>query len=144
MKGQTPMVSRERALAQRRWYLVDAKDQVLGRLATKVARLLRGKGKPEFTPHVDCGDFVVVVNAAHVRLTGKKWTQKVYYRHTGYPGGIRTTTPEKLVQTRPERLVRNAVEGMLPKNRLGRQLARKLKVYPGEAHPHEAQRPVPI
>jgi len=143
MKGRTPMVSREQALARRRWYVVDAKDQVLGRLATKVAGLLRGKGKPDFTPHVDCGDFVVVINAAHVRLTGKKWTQKVYYRHTGYPGGIRSVTPEKLIRTRPEQLVRNAVEGMLPKNRLGRQLARKLKVYAGATHPHEAQQPAP-
>lgn len=137
-------MSRERALAERRWVIVDAEGEVLGRLATRVADLLRGKGKPSFTPHVDCGDFVVVVNAAKVKLSGKKETSKLYHRHSGYPGGIRTLTAAQLRGRFPERLVENAVVGMLPRNRLGRALAGKLKVYAGPEHPHAAQQPVPI
>jgi large subunit ribosomal protein L13 len=124
--------------------LVDAKGLVLGRLASEVAKLLRGKHNPAFSPHLDCGDFVVVVNAAEVRLTGKKREQKVYYRHTGYPGGVRQVSAGRLLGSRPEEVVRRAVKGMLPKNRLGRDLLGKLKVYAGQSHPHEAQRPVPL
>jgi len=127
---------------QRKWVLVDAEDQVLGRLASQIAVRLRGKHLPQFTPHVDLGDFVVVVNAEKVRLTGTtKWDQKVYYRHTGYMGGLKATTARKLNQDNPERMIRLAVWGMLPKNRLGRKLLKKLKVYKGSGHPHEAQQP---
>jgi large subunit ribosomal protein L13 len=140
----TAMLTREDALAGRRWYVIDARDQVLGRVASEAAKLLRGKGKPSFTPHVDCGDFVVVVNAEHVRLTGPKERTKVYYRHSGYPGGIRAQTAGKLRSAHPERLLRLAVTGMLPKNRLGRRLASKLKIYTGPEHPHSAQQPVPV
>jgi large subunit ribosomal protein L13 len=138
------MLTREDALAGRRWYVIDARDQVLGRVASEAAKLLRGKGKPSFTPHVDCGDFVVVVNAEHVRLTGPKERTKVYYRHSGYPGGIRAQTAGKLRAVHPERILRLAVTGMLPKNRLGRRLATKLKIYAGPEHPHSAQQPVPV
>lgn len=141
MKGQTYMSTREDALAARRWYIVDAKDQVVGRVASAIANLLRGKGKSSFTPHVDCGDFVVVVNAAQLRFTGKKRELKVYYRHTGYPGGIRSRVADEVLTHTPERVLRHAVEGMLPKNRLGRQLARKLKIYRDADHPHAAQQP---
>lgn len=144
MKGHTQMTSREAALAERRWFVVDAQGQVVGRVATKVADLLRGKGKRTFTPHVDCGDFVVVVNAAGLRFTGKKTSDKVYYRHTGWPGGIRSQTAGELLGERPERVLRSAVVGMLPKNRLGRQLATKLKIYRGAEHPHTAQQPTEI
>jgi large subunit ribosomal protein L13 len=126
---------------QRKWVLVDAENQVLGRLATQIAMRLRGKHLPHFTPHVDVGDFIVVINAEKVHLTGRKWDQKIYYRHTGYMGGIRATTARKLNQERPERIIRMAVWGMLPKNRLGRKLIKKLKIYPGSEHPHEAQQP---
>jgi large subunit ribosomal protein L13 len=138
------MLSREEALASRRWFLINAENQVLGRVATEAAKLLRGKDKPEFTPHVDCGDFVVIINAAKVRLTGRKAEQKLYHRHSGYPGGVRTQTAEELRAQKPHRLVRIAVEGMLPKNRLGRRLATKLKVYGGPKYPHTAQQPVPV
>jgi len=144
MTTTTSMLAREEALAARRWFLIDAGEQVLGRVASEVAKLLRGKGNPGFTPHVDCGDFVLVVNAARVRLTGRKLEQKMYYRHSGYPGGIRSVTAEEMRARHPERLVRLAVEGMLPKNRLGKQLAGKLKVYAGADHPHAAQKPVPV
>ncbi len=137
----TKMLSREAALAQRQWYVIDAGDQVLGRVATRAASLLRGKGKASFTPHVDCGDFVVVVNAANVRLTGAKETDKRYYRHSGYPGGLTSMPVADMRERHPDRLVRLAVVGMLPKNRLGRQLASKLKVYEGGDHPHAAQQP---
>ena len=140
----TSMLTREEALSNRRWFVVDAQAQVLGRVASEAAKLLRGKGKPAFTPHVDCGDFVVVINAAHVRLTGAKEYNKVYFRHSGFPGGIRSQTAGELRAAHPERLVHAAVAGMLPKNRLGRRLASKLKVYPGSDHPHAAQQPVPI
>ena len=126
----------------RRWYVVDANDQVLGRLAARVASVLRGKHRPIFTPHVDTGDFVIVVNAEKVRLTGRKLDQKVYYRHTGYTGHLRSTTAGKLLAgPHADRVVRSAVRGMLPKNSLGRQMYRKLKVYAGAEHPHAAQRP---
>ena len=144
MKGRTYMPTREEALAARRWYVVDARDKVVGRVATAVANLLRGKGKPTFTPHLDCGDFVVVINAALVRFTGRKAATKQYHRHTGYPGGVRTVLAEKLLAQRPERVLRGAVEGMLPKNRLGRQLATKLKIYRDDKHPHEAQQPTSV
>ena len=128
---------------QRRWYLVNARDVVLGRLATHVATLLTGKGKPTWAPHLDTGDHVIVVNAGKVRLTGNKWEQKVYYRHSGYPGGIKAVKAKDLRAKRPDRMVEVAVKGMLPKSRLGRAMARKLKVYRGESHPHQSQRPEP-
>jgi large subunit ribosomal protein L13 len=123
------------------WYVVDAKDRVLGRLASDIANLLRGKGKPIFSPHMDTGDFVIVVNAEKIRLTGNKLKGKVYYHHSGYPGGIKGITAEKLLEKRPEELVRRAVKGMLPKNKMGRKVFKKLKVYAGPHHPHEAQQP---
>jgi large subunit ribosomal protein L13 len=144
MKRQTQMTTKEAALAARRWYVVDAQGHVVGRVATAVANLLRGKGKRSFTPHVDCGDFVVVVNAAGLRFTGKKTGDKVYFRHSGWPGGIRQETAGRVLRARPERVLRSAVVGMLPKSRLGRQLATKLKIYRGAEHPHAAQQPTPI
>ncbi len=144
LSEQTASVSREEALRDRRWVLVDAAGCPLGRLAARVASMLRGKDRPDFTPNQNCGDFVVVVNAQLVELTGAKMEQKVYYRHSGYPGGIRKTTARQLLQSRPERLIEMAVRGMLPKNRLGRQLFTKLKVYRGGEHPHAAQAPVSI
>ncbi len=125
----------------RQWYVVDAAGQRLGRLATEVAAVLRGKNKPTYTPHLDAGDFVVIVNADKIEVTGKKRTQKVYRRHSGRPGGMKTETFEKLQNRLPERIVEHAVKGMLPKNALGRQLFRKLKVYAGTDHPHAAQQP---
>ena len=131
--------------AHQAWYVVDAQDQVLGRLATRVASVLRGKHKPTFTPNADIGDFVIVVNADKVKLTGRKMTDKSYYRHTGYIGGLKETTPGKVLASRhPERLVEWAVRGMLPKTRLGDRLFTKLKVYPGPDHPHKAQQPRPL
>ena len=144
MKKSTDMLTREEALAGRRWYLIDARNRVLGRVASEAASLLRGKHKPGFTPHVDCGDFVIVVNAEHIRLTGPKEQGKVYFRHSGFPGGIRSQTAGRVRATHPERLVRMAVTGMLPKNRLGRRLATKLKIYVGTEHPHAAQQPEPF
>ena len=141
---RTYMASRETALAARRWYLIDAKDKILGRLASRIANLLRGKCNPAFTPHQDTGDFVIVVNAAAVRMTGNKLNAKVYRRHSGYPGGLRTRTAAQVLQQHPDRVLKEAVEGMLPKNRLGRQLATKLKIYSGSEHPHSAQQPVPL
>jgi len=128
---------------QREWLVVDASNQVLGRLASEVARVLRGKHKPAYTPYLDTGDFVVVVNAERVRMTGRKELQKVYYRHSGYPGAIKSRTAAEVLESRPERVIRAAVRGMLPKNRLGRKLLRKLKVYRGGEHPHGAQSPKP-
>jgi large subunit ribosomal protein L13 len=125
----------------RKWIVVDAENQILGRLATQIADRLRGKHLPHFTPHVDSGDFVVVVNAEKVLLTGRKWDQKMYYRHSGYMGGLKSTTARKLNREHPDRMIRLAVWGMLPKNRLGRKLLKKLKVYSGAEHPHEAQQP---
>ena len=126
---------------ERKWYVVDAEDKVLGRLASEVASILRGKNKPIFTPHVDTGDFVIVVNADKVRLTGRKWDQKVHAYHTGYPGGRREISYKEMRDKHPERIVELAVKGMLPKNRLGRQMYKKLKVYAGAEHPHQAQQP---
>ena len=125
----------------RKWCVVDASGMVLGRLASEVAARLRGKHKPLFTPHVDCGDFIIVINADKVLLTGRKWDQKMYYRHSGYVGGLKETTAKKLREDKPENLVRFAVKGMLPKNRLGSDLLKKLKVYAGDQHPHVAQQP---
>ena len=126
---------------QGQWYLVDAENAVLGRLASTVAARLRGKHNPLFTPHVDTGDWIIVINADKVALTGRKWDQKNYYRHSGYIGGLKTITAKKLMEKRPEDLIRFAVKGMLPKNRLGRKQFKKLKVYSGVHHPHEAQQP---
>jgi large subunit ribosomal protein L13 len=123
------------------WYLVDAQDRILGRLATQIANILRGKNKPVFTPYADAGDFVIVTNAEKIRLTGKKLENKCYYRHTGYPGGLKTSTAQEILTKKPEQLIELAVKGMLPKNRLGRKLIKKLKIYAGTAHPHEAQQP---
>lgn len=126
---------------EREWYVVDATDKRLGRLASEIAQVLRGKNKPEFTPHLDTGDFVIVVNAEKVAVTGKKRTQKVYRRHSGRPGGMKTESFAKLQQRLPERIIEHAVKGMLPKNSLGKQLFTKLKVYAGPTHPHDAQKP---
>lgn len=129
---------------EHQWYLVDAQGKVLGRLATELAKILRGKNKPIYTPHVDTGDFVIVVNAGKVALTGKKMKDKIYYHHTGYPGGIKEMSAEKLLAKKPTEMIRIAVKGMLPKNSLGRQMIQKLKIYAGAKHPHEAQKPVPL
>jgi large subunit ribosomal protein L13 len=126
---------------QRDWWVVDAEGKTLGRLATQIADALRGKRKPEYTPHVDTGDFVIVVNAAKIAVTGKKLTDKIYYRHSGYPGGIRSRTLNEMLERRPEEVIRKAVKGMLPRNRLARQQINKLKVYAGPEHPHKAQQP---
>jgi large subunit ribosomal protein L13 len=134
----------EEARAQRQWYVVDAQGKVLGRMASEIAKVLRGKNKPIFTPNADAGDFVIVINARGVKLTGKKLQKKIYYRHTDYPGGIRERTAEKMLERKPEDLVRLAVKGMLPKNRLSKKLVTKLKVYAGSDHPHEAQKPRPL
>lgn len=123
------------------WHVVDAEGKTLGRLATEVARRLRGKHKPEFTPHVDTGDYVVVINAAKVRVTGRKLSDKTYYRHTGYIGNLKAVTLEKLLAKRPERVIEQSVRGMMPRNPLGRAMLKKLKVYPGAEHPHGAQQP---
>jgi large subunit ribosomal protein L13 len=126
------------------WYLVDADGKILGRLAARLATILRGKHKPIYTPHVDTGDCVVVVNAKKIALTGKKMKDKIYYHYTGYPGGIRETSAEKLLAKKPTEMIRVAVKGMLPKNSLGREMLRKLKIYAGPSHPHEAQKPTPL
>jgi len=141
---QTSSVSREKGLEARRWVVIDATDRALGRVASRAASVLRGKNRPDFTPNQDMGDFVIVINAAKVRLTGAKLVGKVYYRHTEYPGGVRSTTAGKVLDEKPERLVEMAVRGMLPKNRLGRDLFNKLKVYRGAEHPHAAQQPVAL
>jgi large subunit ribosomal protein L13 len=129
---------------QRDWYVVDAEGQTLGRLATRIADTLRGKRKPQYTPHVDTGDFVVVVNAEKIRVTGKKMEQKRYWRHSGYPGGIRSRSLAEMLDRRPEEVIRKAVKGMLPRNRLARKQLTKLKVYAGPEHPHAAQKPQPL
>ena len=126
---------------ERSWYVVDAEGRTLGRLATQIANVLRGKRKPTYTPHVDVGDFVIVVNAEKVAVTGDKREKKLYWRHSGYPGGIRSRTLGDLLEKRPEEVIRRAVKGMLPRNRLARQQLRKLKVYAGPDHPHQAQKP---
>ena len=129
------------ATRERNWYVVDATGLTLGRLATQIADALRGKRKPEYTPHCDTGDFVIVVNAERVEVTGRKRTEKRYYRHSGYPGALRERTFAEMQARRPEEIIRLAVKGMLPRNRLGRQQLRKLKVYAGPDHPHQAQKP---
>ncbi len=129
---------------QRRWYVVDASGQILGRLATQIARVLRGKHKPIYSPHLDTGDYVIVVNAEKIRVTGRKLDQKVYYRHSGYPGGQKMETLRQALQRHPERVIIHAVRGMLPKKALGRQMLKKLKVYAGPHHPHAAQQPEPL
>lgn len=125
----------------KKWVLVDAEDKPLGRVCSKVAAILRGKNKPEFTPHIDAGDNVIVINAEKVKLTGKKMSDKLYFRHTGYPGGEKFTTAEEMLEKKPTSLVENAVRGMLPKNRLGRKIFKNLRVYAGSVHPHTAQEP---
>lgn len=126
---------------QRDWYVVDAQGLTLGRLATRIATVLRGKHKPIYTPHVDCGDYVIVINAEQIHTTGQKLTQKIYYRHSNYPGGLKEVSLRDQLQKFPNRVLEAAVRGMLPKNRLGRQMFRKLKIYAGPNHPHEAQKP---
>ncbi len=134
-------ISANKATVTKEWLLVDAEGQTLGRLASKVAKILRGKHKPNFTPHVDCGDNVIVINAEKVQLSGNKWNDKTYLRYTGYPGGQRSTTATELLDKHPERIIEKSVKGMLPKTRLGEDLFRNLKVYAGAEHNHEAQKP---
>jgi large subunit ribosomal protein L13 len=137
-------MNKEEALSQRRWYVIDARGKILGRMATEIAKVLRGKHKPCYTPNQDAGDFVIVVNAREIKLTGAKLDKKIYFRHTEYPGGIRERTAAQMLEEKPEELVTLAVKGMLPKNRLSRKLVTKLKVYPGPEHPHDAQKPQPL
>lgn len=137
-------ISANKETVTKGWVLVDAENEVLGRLASKVAKMIRGKNKPNFTPHVDCGDHVIVINADKIRLTGNKWDQKEYVRHTGYPGGQRFTSARRMMDKKPLFMVEKAVKGMLPKNRLGSALFRNLHVYVGTEHPHEAQQPTKI
>jgi large subunit ribosomal protein L13 len=132
------------ATRERNWYVVDATGQTLGRLATQIADALRGKRKPEYTPHVDTGDFVIVVNAEKIAVTGNKRAEKRYYRHSGYPGGLKSRTLEEMLERRPEEVIRRAVKGMLPRNRLARRQITKLKIYAGPEHPHAAQKPQPL
>ena len=136
-----PTFSAKKENVERTWFIVDATDKPLGRLASEIARRLRGKHKPEFTPHVDTGDYVVVVNAAKVGLTGQKRSQKMYHRHSGYPGGLKSISFERMIASKPERVIEIAIKGMLPKGPLGRDMFRKLKVYPGPDHRHSAQQP---
>lgn len=140
MKTLTPKASE----IDRQWWVVDAADKPLGRLATEIARVLRGKHKPIYTPHLDTGDYIVVLNASQVRLTGKKADQKTYFRHSGYMGGEKHIPFRTMLKRRPEQVIELAVKGMLPKNALGRQMRKKLKVYPGEEHPHQGQQPRPL
>jgi len=140
----TKTFSAKPAEVKRDWFVIDAEGKTLGRMATEIARRLRGKHKPEYTPHVDTGDYIVVINAEKVRVTGRKETDKVYYHHTGYVGGIKAITFDKLQQKAPERIIEKAVKGMLPKNPLGRAMYRKLKVYAGSEHKHTAQQPTPL
>jgi large subunit ribosomal protein L13 len=128
----------------REWYLVDAEDQTLGRLASEIAKVLRGKHKPIYAPHLDTGDYVIVINAEKVHVTGNKLDQKIYHRHSGYPGGLKSITLREQLKRHPSRVIRSAVRGMLPHNKLGRATIRKLKVYAGDAHPHQAQQPKPF
>jgi len=139
---QTPWVKKEEV--KREWYIVDAKDKVLGRLASKLAYILQGKHRPDYTPHVDQADFIVVINAEKIKLTGKKLDQKVYWRHSGYMGGLKLETARKLLERKPEQLIYLAVKRMLPRNRMRKKLLKKLKIYAGESHPHTAQNPKPL
>ncbi|HXG22164.1 MAG TPA: 50S ribosomal protein L13 [Methylomirabilota bacterium] len=141
MKKETDTLSRASHLNARRWHLIDAKGKTVGRLASTIAGLLRGKHNPSFSPHLDCGDFVVVINARHVVFSGNKLKDKIYYRHTEHPGGIRMTSAEHLLSTRPEEVLRKAITGMLPKTPLGRKMSGKVKIYPDATHPHTAQQP---
>jgi large subunit ribosomal protein L13 len=134
----------KQAEIERGWYVVDAQGQTLGRLASKIAPILKGKHKPIYTPHLDCGDFVIVVNAEKVRVTGRKLDQKFYHRHSGYPGGLTSISLRDQLEKNPERVLQAAVRGMLPKNKLGRRMIKKLKVYAGDDHPHQAQQPTPL
>ncbi len=134
-------ISAKAETVQHDWYLIDAEGQTLGRLATEVARRLRGKHKTEYTPHVDTGDYIVIVNAEKVKVTGRKATDKIYYRHTGFPGGLKEASFTQMIERSPEKVIELAVKGMLPRNTLGRTMYRKLKVYAGQEHPHEAQQP---
>ena len=134
-------ISAKAETVQHDWYLIDAEGQTLGRLATEVARRLRGKHKTEYTPHVDTGDYIVIVNAEKVKVTGRKATDKIYYRHTGFPGGLKEASFTQMIERSPEKVIEFAVKGMLPRNTLGRTMYRKLKVYAGQVHPHEAQQP---
>ncbi len=129
---------------KRKWYLIDAEGQILGRLAVKIAKILAGKEKPIYTPHLDVGDFVIVINAEKIKVTGNKEEKKVYYHHSGYPGGLKKKTYEQLLKEKPQRIIKEAVKGMLPKNKLGRRMFKKLKVYKGREHPHQAQKSVPL
>jgi len=137
-------ISTNAATAQKEWVVIDATDMVLGRMASKVAKLLRGKYKPSFTPNCDCGDNVIIINAEKVKMTGNKWNDRIYYSYTGYPGGQREATPASLMQKSPERFIKKVVKGMLPKNHLAAQLIDNLYVYAGSEHPHEAQQPKTI
>ncbi len=141
---RTDYLKQDEILPQREWFIVDANNQVLGRLSSNIARILRGKHKPTFAPHQDVGDFVVVINAEKVKLTGKKVEQKTYHRHSGYPGGMKEISFQRMIEKHPERVIENAVRLMLPKNVLGRKMIKKLKVYAGGNHPHQAQNPKPI
>lgn len=137
-------ISANKETVNKQWYVVDAEGEILGRLASKVAYVLRGKHKPEYTPHVDCGDNVIIINAEKAVLTGKKLTDKEYIRHSGYPGGQKVETPVEMLEKHPERIIEHAIKGMLPKNRLGSELFRNLKVYVGSEHKHEAQSPTKL
>ncbi|MBE3553752.1 MAG: 50S ribosomal protein L13 [Thermicanus sp.] len=137
----TYMPHGQEALQNRKWYVIDAEGKTLGRLASEAALILRGKHKPTFTPHLDSGDHVIIINAEKVHLTGKKWTDKLYHFHSQYPGGLKTFTARDMIKNRPVKMVEMAIRGMLPKNRLGRQMFTKLKVYAGTEHPHQAQKP---
>jgi len=137
-------ISVKKESVTREWYLVDATNKTLGRLSTEIAKRLRGKHKPEYTPHVDTGDYIIVVNAEKVKVTGNKTTDKIYYHHTGYPGGIKSITFDKLIEKAPEKIIEKAVKGMMPKNKLSRSMLTKLKVYAGNEHPHAAQQPIPL
>jgi large subunit ribosomal protein L13 len=136
--------TQKQAEIERDWYVVDAQGETLGRLASRIAPILKGKHKPSYTPHLDCGDFVIIVNAEKVRVTGRKLDQKFYHRHSGYPGGLRSTSLRDQLDKYPERVLQAAIRGMLPKNKLGRRMIKKLKVYAGDAHPHDAQQPKPL
>ena len=129
---------------ERNWYIVDAEGETLGRLASRIAPILKGKHKPVYTPHLDCGDFVIIVNAEKVRVTGRKMDQKLYHRHSGYPGGLSSISLKDQLAKHPERVLQAAIRGMLPKNKLGRRMLKKLKVYAGDSHPHQAQQPRPL
>jgi large subunit ribosomal protein L13 len=129
---------------ERDWYVVDAEGQTLGRLASRIAPIIRGKHKPIYTPHLDCGDFVIIINAEKVRVTGRKLDQKLYHRHSGYPGGLKSISLRDQLERHPERVLQAAIKGMLPKTKLGRRMIKKLKVYAGDSHPHQAQQPKPL